>query len=152
MTEMKTLEHLPYLRVVRTDEEKNYQDEREANPFLISIKGTITHIETLETALSTQEKYIGSMFWRLIWFVFWLLLFFPMLILWHFMAEVRTRTLYRPARWFIRLENGEGFYLESAYQNVISFIEAEEQRLKFGFSMEKSATPITPDPIKDPWS
>lgn len=149
MSEMKTEENYPFLRIVRPDGEKTYLNEQDAAPSLSSIRGRIKHIETLDTVTSITEKYIASKFWRFVWFIFWLFVFFPMLILWYFMAEVRTRTLYKPARWFVRLEDGDGFYMESIFQPVIDFMQSEEQRLKFGFAME---TPRENKPVKDPWS
>ncbi|BBS36948.1 hypothetical protein WP5S18E01_17950 [Enterobacter cloacae] len=152
MTDFKTIDSYPFMQAVRPDGKMKFQNEYNAMLFLSGVQGEISHIETIDSVSSVTEKYIASKFWRLIWFVFWLFLFFPMLILWYFMAEVRTRTLYKPGKWFIRLENGEAFYIESIYPQVADFVEAERQRLMFGFSM-KSIPPVKPvkDPIADAW-
>lgn len=137
MTGFNTQDSYPFMKAVRPEGEITFQKESDTMLFLSGIKGEVSHIEPLESVSSIEEKYVKSKFWRLVWFIFWLVLFFPMLILWYFMAEVRTRTLYKPAKWFVRLENGEAFYMESIYQPVIDFIESESQRLRFGFSMKQ---------------
>lgn len=147
MSSFNTKESYPVLRVVRPDEEKIYQTETSMRDFLSSIQGRICDIESFEPVTNIQEKYVNSVFWRLMWFVFWLVVFFPMLILWYFKAEVRTRTLFKPGRWFVKLDNGDAFYLESIFQSVTDFIESENQRIRFGFTMEQK----TVTPIKDPW-